>query len=69
MIRHPIYAGDLVLVIGLQLALNSWMVLIGVLLIPVVLRQAWTEEAMLSRAFPEYGPYAKSTARFIPFIL
>src|SRR4051794_27427016 len=36
-IRHPIYAGDLVLLLGLELALNSWCVL-GVLAIAVYVR-------------------------------
>ena len=38
-IRHPIYAGDLFLIFGLQLALNSWLVLMAIPLFAVVFRQ------------------------------
>ncbi len=68
-VRHPIYVGDLLLLAGLELALNSWLVL-GVL-VPflVVLRQSAAEEALLSRAFEDYGAYCKQSKRFIPFVL
>lgn len=68
-IRHPIYAGDLLLLTGLELALNSWLVLAVSVPLAVVTRQAAKEEAMLSRAFPGYREYRKRTTRFIPFVL
>ena len=68
-IRHAIYAGDLLLIAGLELALQSWLVFGTVLLIPFLLRQANAEEALLARAFPEYDAYRARTKRFIPFIL
>ncbi len=68
-IRHPIYAGDLILLIGLQLALNSWLVLGVLVLIPVVLKQAIKEESMLAQALPGYIDYCKFTKRFIPFVV
>jgi protein-S-isoprenylcysteine O-methyltransferase Ste14 len=68
-IRHPIYAGDLLLLTGLQLALNSWLVLAVVLLIPVIARQAIDEELILSRALPGYDEYCRRTKRFIPFLV
>jgi protein-S-isoprenylcysteine O-methyltransferase Ste14 len=69
LIRHPIYFGDLLLVIGLQLALNSWLVLGSLLLIPVVVKQALAEEKLLSVAFPEYEIYRKRTKGFVPFVV
>ncbi len=68
-IRHPIYAGDLLLVLGLQLALNSWLVLLFLALVPVVVRQALAEEELLVKAFPDYGAYIVRTRRFIPFVI
>jgi protein-S-isoprenylcysteine O-methyltransferase Ste14 len=67
-IRHPIYAGDTVLLFGLELALSSWLVLamFGPLLIFV--RRALAEEAMLLQAFPGYESYRQRTKRFIPFV-
>src|SRR5262249_23659041 len=38
-IRHPIYVGDLLLLLGLELSLNSWLVMAVVFMIPGVLRQ------------------------------
>lgn len=67
-IRHPIYTGDLLLLYGLQLALNNWLVLGVILLTPVVLRQAVKEEDMLRRQLEGYDKYCAATRRFIPFI-
>ncbi len=68
-IRHPIYVGDLLLLYGLELALNSWLVIGVVLLTPVVLRQAMQEEALLADRLPGYRAYCASTKRFIPFLV
>lgn len=68
-IRHPIYTGDLLLLLGLELALNSWLVLGFLLLAPVVLRQAVKEEQMLVRNLPGYDVYCARTKRFIPFVI
>lgn len=68
-IRHPIYTGDLLLLFGLQLALNSWLVIGVVLLAPVVLRMAVREEAMLAERLPGYDHYRTTTKRFIPFVI
>lgn len=67
-LRHPIYVGDLMLLIGLELALNSWGVLLVLLLIPIVLRQAIAEERMLRRSLPGYDLYCRRSWRFIPFL-
>jgi protein-S-isoprenylcysteine O-methyltransferase Ste14 len=68
-IRHPIYTGDLLLLIGLQLALNSWLVLALSVPLLIVIRQVLAEEALLSRAFPGYAIYCTRTKRFLPFIV
>lgn len=68
-IRHPIYTGDVLLLIGLELALNSWLVLGILLLIPYIVWQASAEEALLIKTFPDYSTYRENTKMFIPFVI
>ncbi len=68
-IRHPIYVGDIALLLGLELCLNSWLVLGVVLLTPVVLRKAILEEKLLAQRLPGYEIYLRRTKRFIPFLV
>lgn len=68
-IRHPIYTGDILLLIGLELALNSWLVLGVLALIPYVIWQAKAEEELLLNAFPDYHAYQKQTKMFIPYLI
>ena len=68
-IRHPIYIGDLLLLVGLELSLNSWLVCAAVALIPPVLFRAIQEEGPLREMLPGYDEYARHTKRFIPFIV
>jgi protein-S-isoprenylcysteine O-methyltransferase Ste14 len=67
-VRHPIYVGDLILLIGFELALNSWLVMAALVLVPVVLRQAVREERVLLKQLPDYNRYCQRTKRFIPFV-
>lgn len=68
-IRHPIYAGDLLLLFGLELALNSWLVLAVAALAAIVVRQALGEEAMLADRLAGYDDYSRCTKRFVPFVV
>lgn len=68
-IRHPIYFGDVLLFLGLQLALNSWLVLGVFALMPFVVVQTKKEEEILLKAFPGYHSYKQKTKAFIPFLL
>ena len=67
-IRHPIYTGDILLLIGLELALNSQVLLLILLMVPVILRQAIHEERLLIRNLPGYVSYCARTKRFLPFV-
>jgi protein-S-isoprenylcysteine O-methyltransferase len=67
-IRHPIYAGDLLLLFGLELALNSWLVLGVAALAAAVYRQTLKEERALLASLPGYAAYCASTRRFIPYL-
>lgn len=68
-VRHPIYAGDLFLLTGLELALNSWLVIGVVIPFLAVMRQAVKEEKLLGQVFPEYRAYCRRTKRFLPYVL
>ncbi len=68
-IRHPIYAGDILMLVGLELALNSWLVLLMIVPMLVVIRQTTAEEELLAQSFPNYVDYRMRTKRFIPFVL
>jgi protein-S-isoprenylcysteine O-methyltransferase Ste14 len=69
LIRHPIYTADLTLLLGLELALNSWLVAGVAVVAPIVLRKAIREEQMLVHNLPGYSDYCRRTKRFIPFIV
>jgi protein-S-isoprenylcysteine O-methyltransferase Ste14 len=68
-IRHPIYTGDILLLTGLELALNSWLVIGALVPLVVAVKHALAEEALLSHVFPGYAKYCRRTKRFIPFIV
>jgi protein-S-isoprenylcysteine O-methyltransferase Ste14 len=67
-IRHPIYSGDILLLMGLELALNSWLVVVVMIPLLVAIKQALAEETLLAQVFPNYQAYCRRTKRFIPFI-
>lgn len=67
-VRHPIYIGDLLLLLGLELALDSWLVLGVLVLAPVVMLKAVKEERMLVESLPGYAAYCSRSKRFIPFV-
>ena len=67
-IRHPIYTGDILLLLGLELAINSQIVFLILLMTPVILRQAIHEERLLVRNLPGYVAYCERTKRFLPFV-
>jgi protein-S-isoprenylcysteine O-methyltransferase Ste14 len=68
-IRHPIYVGDLLLLLGLELSLNSWLVAGVALMAPLVLWKAVREEKMLIEKLPGYAAYCLRTKRFIPYLV
>jgi protein-S-isoprenylcysteine O-methyltransferase Ste14 len=68
-IRHPIYIGDLVMLLGFELSLNSWLLLGVGALVPYVLWSAVREERLLSAQLPGYDAYCARTWRFVPFVM
>jgi protein-S-isoprenylcysteine O-methyltransferase Ste14 len=57
-VRHPMYAGALVMVAGIPLALGSWWGLIpAALLVPVLVWRLLREETFLAANLPGYDAY------------
>ncbi|MBI5606319.1 MAG: isoprenylcysteine carboxylmethyltransferase family protein [Deltaproteobacteria bacterium] len=67
LIRHPLYAGELISVLGLILVHhNASQVAAFFLLIGLQTYRAFQEERLLSRMFAEYESYSLKTYRFLP---
>ena len=72
LIRHPLYASELVTWIGLGLALQSWVALLAILVTSALFysNRILVEERFLAAELgDEYVQYMKRTKRIIPFIL
>jgi protein-S-isoprenylcysteine O-methyltransferase Ste14 len=70
-IRHPAYAGSLITLVGLGVALGSWAGLIGMVLVLFLgfwLRMSREEEALTAALGQEYRDYMAQTKRLIPGI-
>ena len=68
LVRHPMYAGALLLIIGLPLALGSWYGVLGIFgFLPVLIWRLSDEERFLTRNLPGYAEYvSKVRWRLIP---
>ena len=70
LVRHPIYLGLALLVLGQALACGSWPALMIALcgIVPSFAWRARTEEKLLNRTFDErYADYRQRTKLFIPY--
>jgi len=68
-VRHPIYSGILLALLGSAIALDRWRALVGFVLIFASLwLKARHEEERLRRELPDYAAYARETAALIPFL-
>ena len=69
LVRHPVYLGELISILGIVLARPSAIAMaIYVLLIALLFYRALQEEKLLAGIFPEYETYSLRRARFIPGI-
>lgn len=68
-VRHPIYTGILLGMLGMALAIGEWRALVGlaamVLSFAIKSRQ---EEGRMRETFPEYAEYQRETAALIPYV-
>ena len=69
-VRHPMYVGVLVMIIGIPLALGSWWGLaILALTIPVLVVRILDEEKLLSNDLPGYREYTQKVRyRLVPYL-
>ena len=69
-IRHPMYSGAFIMLLGIPLALGSWWALIFVfLLLAAIVWRLLEEEKFLSKNLPGYTSYRQKVRyRLIPFI-
>jgi len=70
LVRHPMYSGALMLIVGVPLALDSWRgLLLLVPFLPVLLWRLLDEERFLRRNLPGYAAYTQQVRyRLIPVI-
>jgi protein-S-isoprenylcysteine O-methyltransferase Ste14 len=69
-IRHPMYSGAFIMLLGIPLALGSWWAFIFVfLLFAAIIWRLLEEEKFLSKNLPGYTGYRQKVRyRLIPFI-
>jgi protein-S-isoprenylcysteine O-methyltransferase Ste14 len=69
-VRHPMYAGALVLLAGIPLALGSlWGLLVWPPFVAVIAWRLLDEEALLAKQLPGYAAYrGKTRYRLVPFV-
>lgn len=70
LVRHPMYAGALVMLLGIPIALGSWWgLLVIVAVIPALIWRLIDEEKFLTRNLPGYAEYQRKLRyRLIPMI-
>jgi len=69
LVRHPIYAGAILLAYGWALVVHGWLTLVyaTVLLVFFDIKSA-REERWLASRFPAYPDYQRRVSKLIPFI-
>lgn len=68
-IRHPIYTGLLLALIGTAMAIGEWRGVLAVLCaLAGFLWKIHVEEARMRATFPEYEEYRKETAALVPLL-
>ncbi|HEY1960613.1 MAG TPA: isoprenylcysteine carboxylmethyltransferase family protein [Polyangiaceae bacterium] len=69
-VRHPIYAGVLVILAGVLVGHHDVETLIAVSSVAAgLVVRIFAEERAVARTYPEYADYAKRTKRIIPWLL
>jgi protein-S-isoprenylcysteine O-methyltransferase Ste14 len=70
LVRHPMYAGALVMLLGIPISLGSWWgLLVIVAMLPALIWRLVDEEKFLARKLPGYVEYQKQVRhRLIPLV-
>lgn len=68
-VRHPIYSGLLVALLGTAVVIGEWRGLLAFILAFAALAyKSKVEEGRMREVFPEYDQYCRETAALIPFV-
>ncbi|HKQ10829.1 MAG TPA: methyltransferase [Rhizomicrobium sp.] len=68
--RHPLYAVEMITIIGTALQFAApWSWVLALLVVSLLWIRSHFEEQVLAEAYPEYVAYRAKTARFIPGLL
>ena len=69
-VRHPMYLGGLIFIVGIPIALGSWLGLLTIVLFaPVMAWRILDEEKFLVKNLPGYADYEhKVKYRLVPFV-
>jgi len=70
LVRHPMYAGAFVMLVGIPIALGSWWgLLVLVAMMPALIWRLFDEEKILARKLPGYVEYQRTVRyRLIPLV-
>ena len=69
LVRHPIYAGVILLAYGWAIAVRSWLTLAYATILLIFFEiKATREERWLVDTYPEYPEYQRRVRKLIPFI-
>ena len=67
LVRHPLYLGEIVAVVGVALQYwSTWALLLVAVQFALQLQRMKNEEQVLFQVFPEYADYMARTARLVP---
>lgn len=67
LVRHPIYTGLILALVGTSLTIGEWRGLLGVACaLLTILRRIGVEERLMRQTFPEYDEYRRTTPALIP---
>ena len=68
--RHPLYAVEMITIIGMALQFaQPWAAILTALVLTFLVLRTVFEERVLVEAFPDYVAYRAKTARFIPGLI
>jgi protein-S-isoprenylcysteine O-methyltransferase Ste14 len=69
LVRHPMYTGGIVAVIGSAIVAGGAFVFVALVLVPLFLWRVGAEDKLMERQFPsDYPAYKERTKALIPFV-
>jgi protein-S-isoprenylcysteine O-methyltransferase Ste14 len=69
LVRHPIYAGLILLSVGWAIAVNGWLTLVYAAALCLLLDfKSSREECWLGERFPTYSDYQRRVRKLVPYV-